>query len=132
MPVSFLRHRTYEVAATLIGGATLALLSVFLIAEVSGGNWSGLAHLLQVAPLAALLALGWRLPKWSGVLLLVIGGVLALAYFVETSGATVPAAERLVVAGIFLVPPMVAGALFLIAAHRHSRGAEARSEPPLT
>ncbi|MGE3960162.1 MAG: hypothetical protein AB7F65_00605 [Dehalococcoidia bacterium] len=126
MDLALSSARRFELAATLVGGITLGLLSLFLVGEVFGGDLSGVVHLVQLVPLAALLALGWRSPNLAGVLLLAIGGALALAYFVETADSdTVSAVERALVAGLFLVPPIAAGVLFLVAARR-PRGATVR------
>lgn len=123
MHIALSPARRYELAATLIGGVTLGLLALFLLGQVFGGDWSGLFHLVQLLPLAALLALGWRSPNLAGVLLLGIGGALALAYYVETVDSdSVSAFERALVAALFLVPPIVAGALFLVAARRPASG----------
>src|SRR5690606_36434375 len=111
------RHRR-QLAATLIGSVTAGFLLVFLLGEVFAGDWSGLAHSLQVGPLVALLVLGWWRPRLAGVLLVAIGGALTLAYFVDTRDTEIDWSERLLVGGIFLVPPILAGVLFVAAAHR--------------
>ncbi len=110
-----LRGRRLELAATLAGGVTAGLLLLFLLGEVLGGDISGLQHVVQLAPLVALLALGWRYPNLAGALLLAIGLALAGAYFLESRGGSVAAAERALVAAIFLLPPILAGVLFLLA-----------------
>lgn len=113
-----LRHlghrRLLQLAATATGGVTVATLLLFLLGEVLAGTISGLFHLVQLAPLAALLAFGWRAPSRAGWLLLGVGTALAGAYLLQVDSA-VPVGERLLVAAIFLLPPMIAGALFVLA-----------------
>jgi len=113
-----------QLSATLVGGVTAAVLLLFLFGEVAGGDLSGLAHVIQVVPLVALLLLGWWRPGLAGALLLAAGGALAVAYFVESSDS-VEFPEQLLVAALFLLPPMLAGTLFLIAGRsRHQLAAD--------
>jgi hypothetical protein len=111
------RHRL-QLAATLIGGVTLGMLSLFLVGEVAGGDLSGLSHLIQIAPLAALLALGWWAPQLAGALLIAIGAALAAVYLVAFERAPESTGLLLLVAALFLLPPITAGVLLLIAARR--------------
>lgn len=110
------RSARLQLAGTLVGGITVALLLVFLFGEVAEGDMSGLAHAVQVAPLLALLAFGWWRPGLAGALLLAAASALVAAYFVETSDSTVSRSEQFLVAGLFLLPPVLAGVLFLTAA----------------
>lgn len=107
-------RRRLQLAATASGSVTVAVLLLFLLGEVLSGTVSGLIHLVQVVPLAALLAFGWRAPSRAGWLLLAVGATLAGAYLVQTGGVA-SAGERLLVTAIFLLPPMIAGALFVLA-----------------
>ena len=125
------RRVRLQLSATLVGGITAAVLALFLFGEVAGGDISGLAHALQVGPLIALLLLGWWRPGLAGALLLAAGSALAAAYFVESSDSTVGRGEQLLVAALFLFPPMIAGALFLVAARTgNSRLATGRTGTP--
>ena len=137
------RRVRLQLSATLVGGITAAVLALFLFGEVAGGDISGLAQVLQVGPLIALLLLGWWRPglagalllaagsALAGALLLAAGSALAGAYFVESSDSTVGRGEQLLVAALFLCPPMIAGALFLVAARRgNSRLATGRTGTP--
>jgi len=63
----------------------------------------------------ALLLLGWWRPGVAGALLLAAGSSLAGAYFIETGDSSVARSEQLLVAALFLFPPILAGALFLVA-----------------
>lgn len=110
------RRRQLQLASTLIGAVPASLLLLFLVGEVASGEWSGVAHVLQFAPLVLLLGLGWWRPALAGTLLVGIGIVVATAYFVETRDSTVRLGEQLLVGGIFLVPPVLAGSLLLLAA----------------
>jgi hypothetical protein len=123
------RSRRLQLAATLLGSITVSMLSLFLFGEVFGGDLSGLVHLIQVAPLVALLAFGWWRPGLAGALLLALGGALAAAYGIEMGGSSVSPTEQLLVAALFLMPPLLAGVLFLLAAHASRAGGPRADQP---
>lgn len=120
------RRRRLQAAATASGSVTVFVLSLFLVGEVAAGDPSGLAHLVEVGPLVLLLALGWFRPSLAGALLLAAGGTLVAFYVFETNDASVALTEQLLVGIIFLLPPVVAGVLFLVAS-RCSEGDGAKS-----
>jgi len=109
------RRARLQLSATLVGSITVAVLAIFFVGEVGSGDISGLAHTVQLAPLVALLLLGWWRPGVAGALLLAAGSSLAGAYFIETGDSSVARSEQLLVAALFLFPPILAGALFLAA-----------------
>ena len=109
------RSRKYELAATAVAGVTLAMLSMFTLGEVFGGDWSGLAHLVQLVPLAILIALGWRFPYAIGLLLIGIGAALTLAYYMDAANSSIATSEKLLVGALFLLPPLLSGGFFMLA-----------------
>ncbi len=98
----------------------IGVLTLFTVGEIMGGDWSGASHLVQLAPLVLLAWVGWRYPKIGGLLLVVIGIVLAVVYAVVTRGRlsvmTVGLVELLI-----LLPPVVAGGLFMLSGRERSR-----------
>ena len=127
--VQLTRSRKYELAATAVAGVTLAMLSMFTLGEVFGGDWSGLAHLVQLVPLAILIALGWRFPYSIGLVLIGIGAALTLAYYIDSADSSIATSEKLLVGALFLLPPLLSGACFVLAGnaqrsrrHEHPRG----------
>lgn len=107
-----------QFAATIVAGLSAAVLVLFLVGETVGGDLSGLQHLVQLAPLVALIALGWRAPRLAGWLLIVIGALIAGAYLWMAEGTNAGAVERALVGGLFLLPPVIGGALFVAASRR--------------
>lgn len=104
-----------------IAGLALLLLPVgflliFAIGETLGGDLSGLQHLVQAAPLVLLALLAWSLPTLGGVVLLVIGGLLALAYPLLIRG--LPVGTLLLVEAILFAPAVLSGLLFVLAGRR--------------
>jgi len=65
-----------KIAALIPPGIALAILLLFAVGETTGGDWSGLGHLLLAIPIGLLMWLGWRRPQWGGLLFLLMGGVL--------------------------------------------------------
>ncbi len=95
---------------------TLILLTIITLGESASGELIGLSHLLQLIPLAALLAAGSRYPRTCGLILLGASLILVLAYPFFARGAGLSPAAALVGVALFLLPPVVAGALLLRAA----------------
>ena len=62
-----------KITALIFLGWTSAILLLFMIGEIVGGEWSGLGHLIQVIPILLLMWLGWKRPLSGGILLLVLG-----------------------------------------------------------
>lgn len=65
--------KAVKIVAMIFPGAVIAILLLFGLGETIGGDWSGLGHLIQAAPIVLLMWLGWKRPLWGGTLLLVIG-----------------------------------------------------------
>ncbi len=99
-------------AALVLLGLYTAFFLVFGIGEMSGGDMSGVAHLLPAAVLIVMIWLVWRAPFETGLTLIVIG-LLASGFFIFAgwgSGSRVN--TGLIYGGLpFLVP----GVLLLLA-----------------
>ena len=116
-----LRPRTLKILATLAASPALALLVLFTLGETVGGDLSGLQHLVELAPLAGLVALGWARPRAGGLALAAISLGAGIAYaFLGPMGARSIVAVVSTEALLF-VPPLIAGALFLAAARAEIR-----------
>ncbi|OGG11836.1 hypothetical protein A2Z00_01495 [Candidatus Gottesmanbacteria bacterium RBG_13_45_10] len=109
--------------AKIIGLAILlipiAFLSLFLIGETVGGDWSGLIHLVQMLPLLLLALLAWKKPLIGGILLVSIGVLLGIAYALSARGF--PIQTILLVELILFSPPIVSGICFLSASKKQSQ-----------
>ena len=109
-----------ETRLKLGASALLAVPAVLLlllgVAEMVGGEPSGAQHILQAAPLLALIAAGWRYPRAAG---LVLFGLVASLFagwlvFVVLNRDPGDAIVAWVVAGLVLfAPPIIAGWLLL-------------------
>lgn len=111
--------RRLKVAASLLLAIPTGILLLFLVGEVAGGELSGVQHLLQLSPLLALAALAWRHPQAGGAALIAVGTGLGVAYpllFSDSSMRVILGVELLLFA-----PPVLAGALFLLAGFRADR-----------
>jgi hypothetical protein len=107
------RYRWVGMALIAVPFTLFAVLAIGEAATLEPGWWS---HLLQVAAVVLLAALAWSRPSIGGPVLIVVGlvfTVLALAAFNELSAA-------LLAIGVFLVPLIVAGALFTFAGREHA------------
>ena len=93
----------------------IGFLMTFLFGEVFSGDISGLSHLLQLAPLFALLFIAWKKPYFGGLLLIGISLLLGILYVVD--GASAPNVIFLVVLSLFL-PPFISGVLLLLSSKK--------------
>jgi hypothetical protein len=91
--------------------------AVFLalaLADVARGRGAS-PHFLQLAPFALLLALAWRFPHAIGVALVMVSAAATIAFYATIAAPPLPA----IVAGtVAFVPPLIAGALLLLATRR--------------
>ena len=108
-----------RIAALALLAIPTAILLLFAIGEVVGGDVSGLQHVPEAALLLGLMFFAWRHPLGTGIALLAIGSVLlvvwsALVLLGEIGGE---GDSRVVVwlaaGGILFLPPLAAGALLL-------------------
>jgi hypothetical protein len=101
--VSDTAGRRLKLAALACLVLLIVVLASFAVGEVAMGTISGLQHVVQLLPLAALGWLEWRRPLW--------GGALHRHGYCPPSGLIFP--------GLFLfVPALVAGVLFIMAGRR--------------
>lgn len=107
--------RHLKVAALVAATPTVAVLLLFAFGETSGGDVSGLQHLVQLLPLAVLLALAWRFPLFGGASLVGVALVLG-ALYPMVAGGSERVSTILLVELLFLAPPLVTGLLFFAAA----------------
>jgi hypothetical protein len=118
--------RHLEMAALVAVAPTVAVLLLFAFGEAFGGDITGLQHLVQLLPLAILLAWAWRSPRVGGAALVALSLVLSLGYPLLAGGehlSTIVLVELLLFA-----PPLLAGLLFLAAA-RASRERQRSASP---
>jgi hypothetical protein len=90
-------------------------LAAFAIGEVAAGTLSGLQHVGQLLPLAALAWLGWRWPLWGGITLIGLSLILAGLYLIMGG---YPPLALLVNALLLFALPLLAGIVFVAAARR--------------
>lgn len=95
----------------------ILVLAAFALGEVAGGDISGLQHVVQLLPLAALAWLGWKRPLWGGIALIVLTLILAGISIVTAGLSPVPPFVNAFLY-IILALPLVAGILFVAAARR--------------
>ncbi len=109
-----------KLGASVLLAAPAALLLVLGVAEMVGGDLTGSQHLVQAAPLLALLGVGWRYPRAAGFVLCGLGALFFVSWLVLIVISREPGGEIIawIGAGFFLfVPPVVAGWLMLKASH---------------
>jgi hypothetical protein len=105
------REARLKAIALALLAIPLAVLALFAVGEVAGGDWSGLQHVVQALPLVLLALAAYRWPVAAGWLLVVVGAGIMGLYVVLTYSrfelATIAVAEFIfampVVAGILLV-----------------------------
>jgi hypothetical protein len=85
-------------------------------AEMAGGDVTGVQHFVQAAPLVAASVLAWRFPRWVGIGLVGIGGVLFVAWAILVAVSERSESSLLVwvvAALVLFVPPIIAGLLLV-------------------
>lgn len=92
-------------------GLVVGLLLLFAVGE----GVEGFGHLLQAAPLVALMMLAWWRPLIGGTLILAIAIGLVTIYVVRVGDS------QLAVVMMFFVPTIVGGLLLIAAGRRESR-----------
>jgi hypothetical protein len=107
-----------KIVALLFPGLTIAVLLLFAIGETTGGDWSGLGHLIQALPIAFLIWLGWKHPLPGGILLLVLSFLAAYSLIDVLRGPEGLAPFLIIIAPLFL-----SGMLLLSAAGLERRAA---------
>lgn len=105
-----------KILASIPTGLVTAILLLFAFGETIGGDWSGLGHLIQVAPILLFMWLGWKRPLWGGISLLVLGFVAMLSFADALRGP-----EWLAPFLIIVLPLVLSGFLLLGAAWLEKR-----------
>jgi hypothetical protein len=100
-----------KIAALVPLGLVTAIMLLFAIGEMAGGDWSGLGHLAQVALIGLLMRLGWKQPLIGGIALLA-AALLAASFF----SSALRGPEWLAPFLIIVAPLALSGLLFLSAA----------------
>lgn len=95
-------------------GIPIAVLLLFAIGEIVGGDLSGSQHLLQLAPLLALAYAGWRWPYHAGMVLMVAGALLALAFVLFFHPEGISLTAMALVELVLFMPAIVAGAFLTL------------------
>jgi hypothetical protein len=102
-----------KVLALIFPGLTLAILLLFAFGETIGGDWSGLGHLIQAAPIVLLMWLGWKRPLWGGIFLVVLSFLAFYSFVDELGGRDWLAPFLIIVAPLFLSGLVLLGAAWL-------------------
>lgn len=100
--------KVLKIVALIFPGLTIVILLLFAVAETTGGDWSGLGHLIQAAPIGLLMWLGWKRPLWGSIFFLLLS--LLVAYFF---GNTLPGPAWLGAYLIIVLPLFLSGLLLL-------------------
>jgi hypothetical protein len=118
-------------ASTELKLSGLALLLVpigLLFLFTVGEGRDGLQHLVQLAPLVALIVLAWYRSRLGGLLLAGIGLALAVVY---PFYAHFPLGTTIATIAIFFGPAIVAGALFWFAGGKSQAPATTQQSSPV-
>jgi len=100
--------KALKIIALIFPGLVVAILMLFTVGETIGGDWSGLGHLIQVAPIVLLMWLGWKRPLWGGIFLLLLGLLASLSFADAVRGS-----EWLAPFLIIIAPLLLSGLLLL-------------------
>lgn len=101
-----------KIVALIFPGMTLAVLLFFALGETIDGDWSGLGHLIQAAPIALLMWLGWKRPLWGGIFFLV------LSFIAFYSLSDVLGGPEWLAPFLILVAPLLLSGILLLGAAR--------------
>jgi hypothetical protein len=88
----------------------IIFLLMFAIGEFFEGNFSGLAHLVQIIPLVFFAFLSKTKTKFAGLSLMTIAFLLGVFYFFAMSGMSFW--SRTMVELVLFLPPLLAGLFF--------------------
>jgi FtsH-binding integral membrane protein len=102
--------KTLKIIALVFPGLTLAVLLLFAFGETIGGDWSGLGHLIQAAPIVFLMWLGWRHPLAGGILFLVLSFVVGYSLGEMLRGPEWVAPFLIMITPLFLSGILLLGA----------------------
>jgi hypothetical protein len=88
----------------------MAVMLLFAVGEMAGGDASGVHHLIPAALFGLLAWFGWKQPGWGGALLLLAGLLVSLVFAGVLRGPHGVAPFLIMIAPLF-----VAGLLLLVA-----------------
>lgn len=110
--------RALKYAGMAILVIPIAILLLFTIGEVAGGDISGLGHLLQVFPIIVLAIAAWKWPRIAGLFLIGLGILLAAIYPFVFSHLRF---EVVLITEVMLfLPPIVSGTLLLLSTRQRA------------
>jgi hypothetical protein len=92
-----------------------ALLLLFAVGEMAGGDLSGAQHLPEVAAVGAIGWTAWRWPYILGMVLMLGGAVLALVFVLWLHPSGITLLGIAVVELLLFIPAIAAGACFTLA-----------------
>ena len=94
----------------------LGVLLLFAFGETFSGDFSGLGHLLQAAPLIALAALAWKKPFIGGMILASLSLILGILYALNFH---FPLTTIFIAELLLFLPPFASGILFMISSRNN-------------
>lgn len=103
-----IKSQPIKIVALVFPGIPLVILLSFAIGETMGGDWSGLGHLAQAAPIILLMWLGWKRPLLGGILLMLLSFLAAYSLI-----DVLLSPEWLATFLLIIAPLLMSGILFL-------------------
>lgn len=91
---------------------------LFAVGEMSGGDISGLQHIMEVVLVVTLMYLALKKPFLGGVIMFFSGFIFSMLYVAFTRH--LPAQTMIMVITLFFLPLIFAGALFISFARGHA------------
>ena len=123
--------RWLRIAGLIPLGLQVAILLLFGVGEMTGGDLSGAAHLAEVAAIALLAILAWMRPLEGGIALFVAGAVYAASFVIQVV-RFMPLPRSSILSPAMLIqgaPQMLSGVLFFIAGMLARRATAPQAEP---
>lgn len=113
--------RWLRIAALVALAVPAAILVLFGVGEMVGGDLSGAAHLLELAVTALVGILAWMRPLEGGAALAAGGGLFMVVFLASAAGAQSAVISPAVL--ILAAPQIISGVLFFIAGMLGQRAA---------
>ena len=123
--------RWLRIAGLIPLGLQVAILLLFGVGEMVGGDLSGAAHLAGVAAIVLLGFLAWMRPLEGGIALFVAGAVYAASFVIQVV-RFMPLPRSSILSPAMLIqgaPQMLSGVLFLISGMLARRATAPQAEP---
>ncbi len=105
--------RWLRIAGLVALAVPAAILLIFGVGEMAGGDLSGAVHLVELAVTVLLGVLAWMRPLEGGAALAAAGGVFSVLLLREASGGKGGVMSSAIL--ILALPQIVAGGLFFLA-----------------